>query len=72
MKYYIQEHDPLIPLGIWRIVKRLKDFKAKNNVEYIVTTHLKPINDFDSLPIYIGKDNKLKKTKNYAVFTSWG
>lgn len=71
MKYYIQKHSWDVPIGIWRVVKRLRDFKAEDGVEYIIKTHGKPIRNLDSYPVYIGKGDKLKKTDYCAVFTGW-
>lgn len=55
---------------IWRHVKRLKDFKADEGVEYLVAKTKKEM-DIDmgsSLPIYIGLDGGLKKCSRYALY----
>ena len=55
---------------IWRHVKRLKDFKAIDGVEYIVAKNKKEMNIEmgSSLPIYIGLDGRLKKCSSYALY----
>ena len=55
---------------IWRHVKRLKDFKAIDGVEYIVAKNKKEMNIEmgRSLPIYIGLDGRLKKCSSYALY----
>ena len=55
---------------IWRHVKRLKDFKAIDGVEYIVAKNKKEMNIEigSSLPIYIGLNGELKKCSTYALF----
>jgi hypothetical protein len=55
---------------IWRHVKRLKDFKADEGVEYLVAKTKKEM-DIDmgsSLPIYIGLNGKLQKCSSFALF----
>ncbi len=55
---------------IWRHVKRLKDFKADDGVEYIVAKSKKEM-DIEmgtSLPIYVGLDGGLKKCSSYALY----
>jgi len=55
---------------IWRHVKRLKDFKADEGVEYLVAKNKKEmnINVGSSLPIYIGLNGELKKCSSYALY----
>ena len=55
---------------IWRHVKRLKDFKADEGVEYLVAKNKKEmkIDTGSSLPIYIGLNGELKKCSTYALF----
>jgi len=55
---------------IWRHVKRLKDFKANEGVEYLVAKNKKEmkINMGSSLPIYIGLNGELKKCSSYALY----
>lgn len=55
---------------IWRHIKRLKDFKADEGVEYLVAKTKKEM-DMDmgsSLPIYIGLNGKLQKCSSFALF----
>lgn len=65
MKYYIARKNST---SIWRVVKRLSDFKPENGVEYVVKTRCKSIEAGDCLPIYIGLDGKLKKCSSLAVY----
>ena len=65
MKYYIARKDSTC---LWRVVKRLSDFKPESGVEYVVKTNSKSIELGNSLPIYIGLDGKLKKTSSLAVY----
>ena len=55
---------------IWRHVKRLKDFKADEGIEYLVAKTKKEMNiDVGrSLPIYIGLNGKLQKCSSFALF----
>lgn len=55
---------------MWRHVKRLKDFKADDGVEYIVAKSKKEMNIEmgTSLPIYVGLDGELKKCSSYALY----
>jgi len=55
---------------IWRHVKKLKDFKADEGVEYLVAKNKKEMNIEmgSSLPIYIGLDGGLKKCSTYALY----
>jgi hypothetical protein len=55
---------------IWRHVKRLKDFKADEGIEYLVAKTKKEmdINMGSSLPIYIGLNGELKKCSTYALY----
>jgi len=55
---------------IWRHIKKLKDFKADEGVEYLVAKNKKEM-DIDrgsSLPIYIGLNGELKKCSSYALY----
>ena len=55
---------------IWQHVKKLRGFKAEDDVEYLVAKNKKEMNIEmgTSLPIYIGKNGKLKKTTSYALY----
>jgi hypothetical protein len=55
---------------VWRHVKRLKDFKASEGVEYLVAKNKKEmqINMGSSLPIYIGLNGELKKCSTCALY----
>lgn len=65
--YYISQKDSKD--GYYLGVKRLRDYLAKDGVEYYVRTSKKPLDFADVVPIYIGKDGKLKKTDSLA--TMW-
>ena len=55
---------------IWRHVKRLKDFKADESVEYLVAKNKKEmkINMGSSLPIYIGLNGELRSVVTMRCF----
>jgi len=55
---------------IWWHVKKLKDFKADEGVEYLVAKNKKEmeIDVGSSLPIYIGLGGRLKKCSTYALY----
>lgn len=57
-------------LTIWQHVKKLKDFKAKDGIEYVVAKNKKEMNIIrgDTLPLYIGLDGKLRKCSSYALY----
>ena len=52
-----------------RKVKRLKDFKATDGVEYLVRKNDKPLDFATIVPIYIGKGDRLVKTNKAR--TGW-
>jgi hypothetical protein len=65
MKYYIAEQNQTT---VWRVVKRLSDFKPEEGVEYVVKTSSKGLVVGDTLPIYIGLNGKLKKCSSFALY----
>ena len=69
--YYVTPYENNTSgMVIWHHVKRLKDFKASDGVEYIVAKNKKEMNIEmgTSLPIYIGLDGELKKCSRYALY----
>ncbi len=58
MKYYIAKENETT---LWRVVKRLSDFKPEEGVEYVVKTNSKGLVVGAPLPIYHGMNDKLKK-----------
>lgn len=69
MAYYIKPYSQKFScFSIWRKVKRLRDFKADEGVEYIVRKNKKDVDVGDTLPIYIGIDGKLQKCSSYALY----
>ena len=68
MKYYIAPHKTFGGVQVWRVVKRLRDFKPEEGQEYIVKTNKRQLEMGDSLPIYIGLDGKLQKCSSFALF----
>jgi len=50
------------PMLLWRRVKRLRDFKAKDGQKYLVRKTMAPIDFATIMPIYIGNGARLKRT----------
>ena len=64
MSYYIAPQNSNLMVGdlvIYRVVKRIKDFKAENGKKYRVFKSKKEKDTSLYVPIYIGVDGKLKK-----------
>ena len=64
MSYYIappSDNRMIDDLVIYRVVKRLKDFKAEDGVLYRVFKSKKDMDCSLFVPLYKGKDGKLKK-----------
>ena len=67
MSYYIAPQSESLMLGelvIYRVVKRLRDFKAEDGKRYRVFKGKKERDESMYVPIYIGVDGKLKKQPN--------
>ena len=66
MSYYIrQAPDKLIEAGemvVYRVVKRLRDFQAEEGQKYVVFKSKKEMDAYPFLPIYVGKEGRLKKS----------
>ena len=69
MSYYIKPVDELKPgrLAVYRVVKRLRDFKAENGVEYMVFPNKKAFTTAFFIDLYCGKNGKLVKLKNRSM-----
>ena len=66
MSYYIAPQSDTLMLGdvvIYRVVKRLKDFKAEDGKKYRVFNGRKEKDLSMTVPIYYGVDGRLKKGK---------
>lgn len=65
MSYYIKpQPTELIEAGemvVYRVVKRLRDFEPEEGKKYVVFKSKQEMNNSLFVPIYIGKNGKLKK-----------
>jgi hypothetical protein len=71
MSYYIAPQSDNLMLGdivIYRVVKRLKDFKAEDGVLYRVFKSKKGMESSMFIALYKGEDGKLKKQPNDFVW----
>ena len=67
MSYYIAPQSEGLMLGdlvIYRVVKRLKDFKAEDGKKYRVFKGKKEKDSSMVIPIYYGVGERLKKSKS--------
>ena len=70
MSYYIAPQSDTLMLGdvvIYRVVKRLKDFKAEDGKKYRVFNGRREKDLSMTVPIYYGVDGRLKKAKSEFV-----
>jgi len=72
MSYYIApQSDKLIKEGelvVYRVVKRLKDFKAEEGKKYTVFKSKKEMDTSLYVPTYTGKNGKLvKSTSEFSL-----
>lgn len=70
MSYYIALQSESLTVGevvAFCVVKRLKDFKARDGVLYHVFKSKKDIDDQMFVPVYMGKNGKLKKQPSAFV-----
>jgi hypothetical protein len=69
MSYYIKPVDERITgrLAVYRVVKRLRDFKPENGVEYMVFTSKKAMKTALFIDLYCGKNGKLVKLKDRSM-----
>ena len=66
MSYYIAPQSDNLMVGdivIYRVVKRLKDFKAEDGKKYRVFKGKKEKDESMTVHIYYGVDGRLKKAK---------
>ena len=71
MSYYIAPQSNTLMLGdivIYRVVKRLKDFKAEDGVLYRVFKSKKDMESLRYIPLYRGQNGKLKKQSEEFVW----
>ena len=64
MSYYIAPVNSNIEVGdtvIYRVVKRLRDFKAEDGQKYRVFKSKQEMNNSLFVPMYVGVNGKLKK-----------
>ena len=69
MSYYIKPVDELKPgrLAVYRVVKRLRDFKPDNGIEYMVFSSRKAMKHDIFVDLYCGKNGKLVKLKDRSM-----
>ena len=64
MSYYIARVNNNLEIGdmvIYRVVKRLRDFKAEDGQKYRVFKSKQEMNNSLFIPMYVGVGEKLKK-----------
>ncbi len=70
MSYYIAPQAKNIEVGevvIYRVVKRLRDFRAEDGKKYRVFKSKKEMNESLTVPLYVGASGKLKKLNDEFV-----
>lgn len=69
MSYYIRENEyaNVGDMVIYRVVKRLRDFKPENGVEYMVFPSKKKMETAIFVDLYCGKNGKLVKLKDRSI-----
>jgi uncharacterized iron-regulated membrane protein len=69
MSYYITPVDESKPgrLAVYRVVKRLRDFKPDHGVEYMVFKSEKAMKTDLFVDLYCGKNGKLVKLKDRSM-----
>ena len=67
MSYYIKPVDKLGWPAVYRVVKRLRDFKAENGVEYMLFPSKKAMKTAFFIDLYCGKNGKLVKLKDRSM-----
>ncbi len=69
MSYYIKPVTELRPgrMAVYRVVKRLRDFKPENGVEYMVFQSKKAMHTAVFVDVYCGKNGKLVKLKDRSM-----
>ena len=65
MSYYIRPQPTKLSeageIAVYRVVKRLKDFTPNDGEKYIVFKSKQEMKNSLLVPVYIGKNGKLKK-----------
>lgn len=69
MSYYIKPVEDVKTgrLVLYRVVKRLRDFKPDNGIEYMVFPSKKAMKTAIFVDLYCGKDGKLVKLKDRSM-----
>jgi hypothetical protein len=70
MSYYIAKQSGNLMVSdtvIYRVVKRLSDFKAEDGQKYRVFKSKKEMKNSLTVPMYVGVSGKLKKLKDEFV-----
>lgn len=70
MSYYIAPQASNMEVGelvVYRVVKRLRDFKAEDGKKYRVFKSREEMNNSLTVPMYVGAGEKLKKLSNEFV-----
>ena len=69
MSYYIRKNEnaKLGDMVVYRVVKRLRDFKPEEGVEYIVFPNKNQVRTAFFIDLYCGKNGKLVKMKNKSL-----
>ena len=70
MSYYIKPKSNSLEVGdmvIYKVVKRLRDFKAEDGKKYVVFKSKEEMNNSLYVPLYVGVGEKLKKLSDEFV-----
>ena len=69
MSYYIKPVEQIVSnrMAVYRVVQRLRDFKAENGVEYMVFPNKKAMKTALFVDLYCGKNGKLVKLKDRSM-----
>ena len=69
MSYYIKPVTEVQPgrMAVYRVVKRLRDFKPENGLEYMVFKSKKAMKNDLFVDLYCGKGGKLIKRKDVSM-----
>lgn len=69
MSYYIKPVTEPRPgrMAVYRVVKRLSDFKPDNGIEYMVFPSKKAMKTAIFVDLYCGKNGKLVKLKDRSI-----
>ena len=68
MSYYIATYNGgFRESSVYRVVKRLSDFRAEDGQKYRVFPSRKAMKTAWFIDLYIGKDGKLKKLKDESL-----